>query len=68
MKHNEMRIRSLTKTIMGLMNTIEDRRGLMFQEIDKDLEARIFETIDSKNAFRLSLLITELETIENGSK
>jgi len=65
MSHTEMGLRSLTKSIMSLMNRIEDRHGLMFHEIDADLEKRIFETIDGKNKAKLMQLVSELEAIES---
>lgn len=57
------RCQLLNRSILDLINTIEDESGLMFHEFDSKLDDKASEVMDSKNPARLNALIIELETI-----
>lgn len=65
LNHNAMRLKLLNQTVLGLMARIEDRTGKMFHELDKALEVRCIETMDSKNVAKLHKLIQDLEDLES---
>lgn len=63
MQNAPNRCQLLNRSILDLINTIEDESGLMFHEFDKALDDKAAEVMDSKNPARLNALIIELETI-----
>lgn len=54
------KLNQFTDEIMRLMASIEDRKQLMFSQIDEELEVRIFQAIDDKNVSKLRNIIDEL--------
>jgi hypothetical protein len=56
---------SYHRTILDLMSRVEDNdgRGLTLQEINPELESRVWDAIDSRNVARMSAIIKELERI-----
>lgn len=63
MQTHPNRCQLLNRTILNLINTIEDESGLMFHEFDSKLDDKAAEVMDSKNPALLNALIIELEEI-----